>query len=122
MEEVAKNAKKEAERKECATSLKAAKQLTLTQSLSSGTSTLYNKESKHNRAITVFVGSWNVANRIVESLEFRDLLHCFDQHYQVPGRAPLKRELEKLMIELKAKASSYIQEANKVSVCADIWS
>jgi len=31
-------------------------------------------------------------------------------------------ELKKVMIELKAKTISYIQEANKVSVYADIWS
>ena len=57
----------------------------------------------------------------MESPAFRDLLHCLDHQYQVPGRAAVKKELLKVMIELKAKASSYIQEANKVSICADIW-
>ena len=124
LEEAAKKAKEEAESKKCARSLKTAKQLTLTQSLSTGTT--YKKDSEQHKLLTrklaVFVGSSNVANRIVESLEFRDLLHCLDHRYQVPGRAAVKKELLQVMIELKAKVSSYIQEANKVSICADIWS
>ena len=119
LEEAAKMAKEEAESKKCALLLKTAKQLTLTQST-------YKKDSEQHKLLTwklaVFVGSSNVANRIVESLEFRDLLHCLDHRYQVPGRAAVKKELLQGMIELKAKASSYIQEANKVSICADIWS
>ena len=118
LEEAAKMAKEEAESKKCALLLKTAKQLTLTQST-------YKKDSEQHKLLTrklaVFVGSSNVANRIVESLEFRDLLHCLDHRYQVPGRAAVKKLLQG-MIELKAKASSYIQEANKVSICADIWS
>ena len=57
----------------------------------------------------------------MESPEFRDLVHCLDHRYQVSGGAAVNKELLKVMIELKAKASSYIQEANKVSIWADIW-
>ena len=88
--------------------------------------TMYKKDSDQHKLLTrklaVFVGSSNIANRIVESLDFWDLLHCLDHRCQVPGRAAVKKELLQVMIELKAKASSYIQEANKVSICADIWS
>ena len=40
----------------------------------------------------------------------------------MPGRAAVKTEMERVMIELKANMSSYIREANKVSICAERWS
>lgn len=115
--------KKEAESKKSAQSLKAAKQLTTVQSLSRGTT--YKKDSEQHKLLTrklaVFVGHSKVANQIVESPEFWDLLHCLDHWYQVPGTAAVKKALLKVMTELKAKARSYIQEANKMSMCINIW-
>ena len=67
------------------------------------------------RKLAVFVGHSNVANHIVESPEFWDLLHCLDHRYQVPGRAALKTDLLNVMTELKAKYK-------KPTKCTDIWS
>lgn len=52
----------------------------------------------------------------MESLEFHDLLDCLDHCYQASGRAAVQKELAKVMIELKAKASSYLQEANRPNI------
>ena len=124
-----KKAKDEAESKRaeiCHKSAAAAtsKQLTLTQTLSA--SKQYKKESERYRIITrklaIFVGSNNVANSIVESPEFTDLLRTLDAKYKVPGRKVVGQETKKVLIEIKAKASAFLQEAAKVSICADTWS
>lgn len=128
MEASIKKAKDEAEALKISISHKASatasKQLTLSQSLSGGKH--YKKESERytmiTRKLAVFVGSSNVANRVVETAEFRDLLHVLDSRYKVPGRAVITREVEKILIEIKARASTFLQEASKVSICADIWS
>lgn len=52
----------------------------------------------------------------MESLKFHDLLDCLDHCYQASGRAAVQKELAKVMIELKAKASSYLQEANRPNI------
>ena len=104
-------------------SLKVSQQLTLAESLK--TKSLYSKDSDRYRKISkklaIFIGSTNVSNSVVENLEFKDLLHTLDSRYQVPSRPAIAKELDKVLIELKAKIGSYLQEANKVSVCADIW-
>lgn len=129
MEAAIKRAKEEAEASKITgvshkASATASKQLTLSQSLSAGKH--YKKESERyltiTRKLAVFVGSNNVANRVVETAEFRDLLHVLDSRYKVPGRAVITKEVEKVLIEIKAKASTFLQEASKVSICADIWS
>ena len=78
----------------------------------------YTKDSVRYKLITrklaIFVGSSNVANRIVNNLEFRDLLSAMDDRYLVPGRNSIQRELDQVMIELKAKISAYIESANAV--------
>ena len=62
-------------------SAKASKQLTLSQSLSSGK--YYKKDYLMiTRKLAVFVGSSNIANRVVETAEFRDLLHMLDSRYK----------------------------------------
>ena len=61
-------------------------------------------------------------NSIVENLEFKDLLHTMDNRFVVPGRSVVGKELDKVLIELKAKIGSFLLEANKMSICVDIWS
>ena len=51
-----------------------------------------------------------------------DFLHTMDSWYTVPGRVVIGKEIEKVVIESKAKIGSFSQEANKISICADIWS
>ena len=47
--------------------------------------------------------SSNVANYIVENLEFRDLLSALDNCYPVPGSSGIQKELDQIMIELRLK-------------------
>ena len=74
------------------------------------------------KKLAIFIGSTNVPNSIVENLEFKDLLHAMDSRLIVPGRSVVGKELDKVPTELKAKIGSYLLEANKMSVCIDIWS
>ena len=87
---------------------------------------MYGKDNKQYKAITqklaIFVGSSNIANSLVEKLEFKDLLHTLDPQYLVPGRASIHKELDKILIKLKAKMSVHVQSANAISLCCDIWS
>ena len=68
------------------------------------------------------MGSSTVANCLVENLEFKDLVRALDPQYPVPGRGSINRELDQVLIELKAKISVHLQSANFVSICCDIWS
>ena len=54
--------------------------------------------------------------------EFGDLVRALDPRYPVPGRGSINRELDQVLIELKAKISVHLQSANFVSICCDIWS
>lgn len=123
-EEQEKKKKLERESKKRAASLKYYQQSTLKESFSS--QTVYSKESDKYKAITrklaIFVGSSNVANSITENLEFKDLLHTMDPRYPVPGRSSIHKELDKVMIELKARISAHVQSANMIGICCDIWS
>ena len=74
------------------------------------------------KKLAVFVGASNVANSLVECLEFKDLLATLDPRYPIPGRALLNQEIERILIELKAKISACIQSANKISITCDVWS
>lgn len=51
----------------------------------------------------------NVPNRLVESLEFRELLQAADPWYPVPGRTALNKELDLVMKELKGKIALFSQ-------------
>ena len=63
-------------------------QSTLKESLSK--QTMYTKDGHQYKAITrklaIFVGSSNVANRIVENFEFVNLLQTMDPRYPVPRK------------------------------------
>ena len=115
-------AEKECERK--AASLKVSHQLTLAESLKSGQT--YEKSSRRQTEITkklaIFVGSSNVAYSIVENLEFRDLLATLDNRYSTPSRTLIVKEVQKVLIELKARIGTFLHEARKISICADVWS
>ena len=107
-----------------AASLQVSHQLTLAESLRSKNA--YSKESdryrKISRKLAILIGSTSLPTSIVENLEFKDFLHTMDSRYIVPGRVAIGKELDKVVIELKAKISSFLLEANKISICVDIWS
>ena len=67
------------------------------------------------------MGSTNVPNSIVRSLEFCDLLTTADPCYSVPGRTATSKEIDRLLIDMKAKIATSLEDARKVSICADIW-
>ena len=100
------------------------RQSTLKQSF--GRHTVYPKDSNQYKAITrklaIFVGSSSVANSIVENLEFVDLLNTINPRSSVPGRAAIHRELNIVLIELRAKITTHIESSNRSSICCDVWS
>lgn len=104
---------KEAARKKA--SLNVSLQLTLAESLLSSVS--YKRESAHykeiKRKLAIFIGTTNTPINIVE--------HTADQRYLVPSRSVVNKKLEAVLIEMKAKISSYLQHARRVSICTDIW-
>lgn len=99
-------------------------QMTLEQSLKSQKS--YPKKRERYKAITnklaIFVGSINVPNSLATKPEFCDLLTTADPRYIVPGRMALSREIDKVLIDMKANIGSYLQGVRKVSITADIRS
>ena len=86
----------------------------------------YDKHSprfkKITRKLATFVAGGNVANRIVECVEFRELLSELDPRYPVPNRSVIDTEMEALYTEMKGKVASKLQEARKIAICTDIWS
>ena len=86
----------------------------------------YEKDSTRYKSITrklaTFVAAGNVANRIVECEEFRDLLSQLDPQYPMPSRVALDKEMEALLIDVKGKIAAKLQDTRKVAICTDIWS
>ena len=87
-EDELKRKKVESERLKRERSLKHYQQATLKETLSRHT--VYSKDSDRYRVITkelaIFIGTSNVANRIVENLEFKDLLQALDPRHPVPSK------------------------------------
>lgn len=119
-EELERKRKLEEDSRRRATSLKYHHQVSLKESFQR--SSPYSKHSSIMRKLAIFVGSTNVASRIVENVEFKDLLHSMDPRYPTPGLTVINKELDEVMFELKAKISVHLQSATKISLCADIWS
>ena len=86
----------------------------------------YDKESQKNKLITtklaIFLGATNIPLSIVESQEFRDLMHEMDKHYTVPQQKKIADEVEKVYVGLKERIRSTLERARRISICADIWS
>ena len=118
-EEIVKKCKLEEEAKKQETSLKQYRQSTLKQSFNRHT--VYPKDSNQYKAITrklaIFVGSSSVANSIVENLEFVDLLNTINPRYSVPGRAAIHRELDLVLIELRANILRVQTESVYAAMC-----
>ena len=124
IEESAKKAKMKQEAEKQQASLKVSHQMTLAESLRCGT--YYDKSSARYcdicRKLAIFVGTTNVPCSIVQNLEFQYLLSTLDHRFHVPSRAQMTKELQNVLIELKSKIGEFLEEANKASICADIWS
>ena len=74
------------------------------------------KYKEITRKLAIFVDSSNVSNNIITNTEFSDLLTTADPCYTIPGRAALSKEIDRVLIDMKSKIGSYLQEARKVSV------
>jgi len=86
----------------------------------------YDPQSTKQKSITkklaVFVGASNVPVSLVENVEFQELLHELDSRYQAPGRFKIGCELDKLYSNLKKDLRDSLNSAERISLCADIWS
>ena len=86
----------------------------------------YTKESekyqKITRKLATFVGVGYVANSIVDSQEFRDLIAELDDRYTVPNRAAISKEMDRVFVDLKASLLSVLRDSRRVSLTVDIWS
>lgn len=86
----------------------------------------YNHKSKKYEDITnrlaIFVGANNVALRLVDNVEFRELLTELDPRYVPPHRNKLDFHIQSVYDKLKMKLSTSMKSANVISICTDIWS
>ena len=100
-----------------------AQQMTLEQVLKKNS---YPKDSKKQLAITkklaIFVGATNTPLSMIDSPEFHDFLAEINGQFNIPGRKKLGDEIEKVYAELKHSISDVLHQANRISICCDIWS
>ena len=86
----------------------------------------YDPQSTKQKSITkklaVFVGASNVPISLVENVEFQELLCDLDPRYQMPGRFKITKELDMLYSNLKKDLRELLNSAERISLCADIWS
>ena len=54
--------------------------------------------------------------------EFCSLLADLDERYPLPGQAAIMTEMDKLLVDLKGKLMSCLNDARKVALCVDVWS
>lgn len=73
------------------------------------------------RKLAVYVGSTSAPISLVENEEFQSLVGTLDPRYPVPSRTLIGKEIDKVMVDLKANIMRYLLEAQKVSLCTDIW-
>ena len=73
------------------------------------------------RKLAIFVGSTNVPNSLVENMEFRSLVETLDPRYPMPSRTLISKEIDKVLFDVKANIQIFLSEAQKVSLCSDIW-
>ena len=86
----------------------------------------YAKESPRYKTVTrklaTFVAVANVPNSIVDNKEFQELITELDDRYITPGRGAITGEMDKLLLNLKARLLARMKEARKVAICIDVWS
>ena len=87
---------------------------------------MYEIQSAKQRSITkklaIFVGASNVALSLVENVEFLELIHELDPRYHVPGRFKIGKELDLIYSKLRRDLTESLNSAERISLCADIWS
>lgn len=48
-------------------------------------------------------------------------MQVLDPHYHVLGRARICKEIDQVLLGLKAKIQEFVADAQKITLCADIW-
>ena len=80
------------------------------------------KQKSITKKLAVFAGASNVPISLVENAEFQELLCELDSRYQMPGRFKIAKELDMLYSNLKENHRKSLDSAERISLCADIWS
>ena len=73
------------------------------------------------RKLAIFIASSNAPNSLVENEEFRSLIQTLYYRYDVPPRAQIGQEIDQILLELKGNIQSYLVKAQKVNICANVW-
>ena len=77
------------------------------------------KQKSITKKLALFVGATNVPISLVENVEFQELLCELDPRYQIPERF---KELDMLYSNLEKDLRESLHLAERISLCADIWS
>lgn len=87
---------------------------------------VYDKSSDRYRFLSkklaLFIGCTNLPIRLVENDKLRGLIAALDPRYEVPGRTLANKHLDALMEELKGSIQQHLLAAQRISLCADVWS
>ena len=62
----------------------------------------------------MFVGSSNTPNSIVENVEFQQFIKSLDPRYPLPSRALLGKELDNVLVDLKASIHTYLAATDQL--------
>ena len=74
------------------------------------------------KKLALFIGCTNLPIRLVENDKLRGLIAVLDPRYEVPSRTLANKHLDALMEELKGSIQQHLLAAQRISLCADIWS
>ena len=74
-----------------------------------------------SRKLSILIGTSNVPNSLVTTVEFQEFVNELNPRYIVPGRTAMNKELDLLLQELKGKMCSHLDEAGRIAITIDIW-
>ena len=70
----------------------------------------------------LFVAMTSSPTSIVENKEFRSFLKELNPRFNPPSHSAIDKEMSKLLIELKRRISTSLEEGRKIALTIDIWS
>ena len=86
--------------------------------------TMYSRDSEEYKKISrclAVVGGTNVANSVITSEAFQDLILALNPAYPIPGVSHLGKAINQLFLEMKAKVKSHLISTRRVTFCTDLW-
>ncbi len=72
--------------------------------------------------LTFLAGTTSLAYNVIQSEEFGALIHVLDERIPVPTACTVSKWVKEMAEELNAKVAAFVQDANRFSVCLDLWS